>query len=196
MKSTHSDRIYRLQEDQESGAITFWAAAANEGRNSPAYVYTPFFRDAVLSPEVLSQYSIGLILREPTFCDATYKFSGFIAPHRYVIYSSEARCLDAYSQHPEWGLCVWMTGRHFKVVGQVTKGDRSQIALLDVSEDHFKQCSDEERADIEARIGQSAARLFERALATRPLPELDTEGWRKRLAYPIGIDDGGRPYLP
>lgn len=35
-----------------------------------------FYRDAVLPPDVLSLYQVGVLFREPTFCDSTYKFGG------------------------------------------------------------------------------------------------------------------------
>jgi len=45
----------------------------------------PFFRDTHLSDDILDRYKIGLFLQEPTFCDATYKSGGFVAPHRFLI---------------------------------------------------------------------------------------------------------------
>jgi len=69
-----------------------------------------FYRDTELSPAIGSMYRVGVLFREPTFCDATYQFGGFAAPHRYLILSANARCVDAIYQHPEWGLCLWQPG--------------------------------------------------------------------------------------
>ena len=61
-----------------------------------------FYRDTPLSPAIWSMYRVGTLFREPTFCDATYKFGGFAAPHRYLIISASARCVDAISQRRFW----------------------------------------------------------------------------------------------
>ena len=51
----------------------------------------PFCRDTSLPPNILARYQPGVIFREPTFCDASYKIAGFCAPHRYL-------CLDGGCQ--------------------------------------------------------------------------------------------------
>jgi hypothetical protein len=66
--------------------------------------HAAFFRDADLPPEVSSRYKVGLLLREPTFCDASHKFGGFLARHRYLIISANARCVDELVQDCDWGL--------------------------------------------------------------------------------------------
>jgi hypothetical protein len=50
-----------------------------------------FVRDTTLPDAVLGKYRIGVLLRERTFCDASHKLGGFVAPHRYLIFSSHAR---------------------------------------------------------------------------------------------------------
>ena len=92
----------------------------------------PLFRDTMLPEGILKKYKVGLFLREPTFCDATYKLGGFVAPHRFLIISSNARCLDEISPSP-WGLCVWQTGRVFKVI-DITLGFNIKMKIFYPSE--------------------------------------------------------------
>ncbi len=80
-------------------------------------------------------YRVGVLFREPIFCDATYQFGGFAAPHRYLILSANARCGDAISQHQEWGLCLWQPGRIFKVIGVHRQAAHRQVTLLEIPEE-------------------------------------------------------------
>jgi hypothetical protein len=79
--------------------------------------YFAFYRDTALAPGVRDLYQVGINFREPSLCDATYKFGGFAALHRYLIVSAGAPCLDRLSPDMEWGQCVWLPGRIFKVIG-------------------------------------------------------------------------------
>jgi len=64
-----------------------------------------FVRDTTLPPGFLDKYCVGQLLREPTFCDASYKIGGFVAPHRFLIISASATCLDEVASQL-WGLCI------------------------------------------------------------------------------------------
>lgn len=192
-------KLYRAERRASGGSIILRrvddeAPDSHTETAHPLSAYAPFFRDTEIPAAVLDQYRVGQVLCEPTFCDASYKFGGFVAPHRYLIISASARCLDPISLYPEWGLCVWATGRHLKVIDIVADSGHVQIALLDVTEGYVAQCGAEELAEVERFFAAEARRLFEAALVEAPLPELDTEIWRERLVLPIGIDDGGRPF--
>jgi len=151
-----------------------------------------FYRDTVLSPEVLSLYRVGVLFREPTFCDTTYKFGGFAAPHRYLIFSSNARCVDAISEHPEWGLCLWQTGRIFKVISRVQSIQHVQITLLEIPERLRQEFTTPELSELEQRFAQQAHEQFQAALKISPLPEHQTRLWLDRLEFPVGVDDNGQ----
>lgn len=84
-----------------------------------------FVRDTTLPDTVLAKYKVGVLLREPTYCDASHKLGGFIAPHRFLIFSSQARSLDELAPQP-WGLCVWQRGRVFKVINRLTDDEHVQ----------------------------------------------------------------------
>src|SRR4051812_43921815 len=92
-----------------------------------------FFRDTTLPDGVLAKYVPGMLLRERTFCDSSHRAGGFVAQHRYLIFSSNARCLDGIAPQP-WGLCVWLPGRVFKVIDRGTDSKYTQITLLEIPE--------------------------------------------------------------
>ncbi|MFF0372467.1 CHAT domain-containing protein [Micromonospora sp. NPDC005087] len=146
-----------------------------------------FFRDTSLPSAVLAKYRPGLFLREPTFCDASGRPGGFVAPHRYVIFSANARTLPLMP--PGWGLCLWPRDRLFKIVDRVTDGVRTQITLLEVPDRHVAVFSGEEPNGIETAYAAHGRELFEQLRLAGVVPELDTDRWRERLVYPVGVDD-------
>lgn len=151
-----------------------------------------FYRDTKLPADVLKLYEVGLLFREPTFCDTTYKFGGLAAPHRYLIISANAKCIDALSQHPEWGLCLWQRGRIFKVIGIHSVSTFSQITLLEVPEALREEFTTARLSEMEVRFAQQAEEQFKTALTAPMLPEHQTRLWLDRLELPVGIDDNGQ----
>ena len=192
-------KLYRAERDGANRSIVLRRVNDEVGAGQPdsahpLSAYAPFFRDTEMAAGVLQQYHVGQVLYEPTFCDASYKFGGFVAPHRYLIISASARCLDAVSLHPEWGLCIWPTGRHLKVIDIIADRGHVQVTVLDITEGYVRECVPGALVEIERVFAANARRMFEAALVEAPLPELDTEIWRERLVLPIGIDDQGMPF--
>jgi hypothetical protein len=132
------------------------------------------------------------LFREPTYCDATYKFGGLAAPHRYLIVSANAKCIDAFSQHPEWGLCLWQPGSIFKVIGVHSTGGFSQVTLLEVPEALREEFTTAHLSEMEVHFAYQAAERFRAALDSPVLPEHQTHLWLDRLKLPVGIDDSGK----
>ncbi len=93
----------------------------------------PFARDTTLPPGLLEQYTVGRLLREPTFCDTSYHVAGLVAPHRYLVISALAVPLDD-EDNPDRGLCVLQNDALLKVIDRVEAGDRAQVTLLHVPE--------------------------------------------------------------
>jgi hypothetical protein len=137
-------------------------------------------------------YRVGVLFREPTFCDATYKFGGFAAPHRYLIISANARCIDALSVHPEWGLCIWPTGRIFKVIGTNQEASRTQTTLLEIPEELRPEFTTGSLSSLERTFANRAVQEFDAALQLPVLPEHATRLWLDRLEFPLGVDDSGQ----
>lgn len=150
-----------------------------------------FYRDTTLAPHVLALYQVGILFREPTFCDTTFKFGGFAAPHRYLIISANARCIDSLSEHPEWGLCIWETGRIFKVIGVHGGSGYTQVTLLEIPEELREDFTTERLTEMERIFARQAADQFEAALEVPALLEHRTRLWLDRLEFPVGVDDRG-----
>ncbi|GLY20959.1 CHAT domain-containing protein [Micromonospora sp. NBRC 101691] len=151
-----------------------------------------FFRDTTLPEAVLARYRPGLLLREPTFCDVSHRAGGFVAPHRYLVFSASARVLpDAEG----WGLCLWPRGRIFKILDQVSDGRYAQVTLLEIPEHLVEVFLTAEPNTVERAYIGHGRDLFEELRNAPPVPELDTDRWRDRLTYPVGVDDEGR-YFP
>jgi CHAT domain-containing protein/Flp pilus assembly protein TadD len=153
-----------------------------------------FVRDTTLPDTVLAKYGAGVLLREPTFCDASHKMGGFVAPHRFLIFSSQARSLDAFTPQP-WGLCVWQPDRVFKVIDRLTDGKHVQVTLLEIPEDLLGLFLSADANLVEQAFIEHGRGLFEDCRLAPPVPELDTDEWRSRLVYPVGVHDDSR-YFP
>lgn len=150
-----------------------------------------FCRDTTLPPEIIEKYKTGTVFYEPTFCDASYKLGGFAAPHRYLIFSANALCLDEVSQSPEWGLCIWPSGTLFKVIGRIEQASYAQISLLEIPKNLLQFFISGATEELEKTFMEDSRTLFEDALQQPALPELSTQLWLDRLKAPLGIDDNG-----
>lgn len=151
--------------------------------------YAAFYRDTTLPPGVLELYETGILFRDPTLCDATYKFGGFAAPHRYLIVSAGATCLDRLSPGPEWGLCVWLPGRIFKVIGVHRGEEFSQTTLLEVPEAMREAFTTARLSEMEESFAVQAAGQYEAAREAPVLAVHANRAWLDRLSYPLGVND-------
>ena len=151
-----------------------------------------FYRDTILPPHVLSLYEVGIVFREPSLCDATHKFGGFAAPHRYLIISTSGTCLDPLSRDSELGHCVWLPGRLFKVIGVQRGEDHAQVTLLEIPEGLRRQFTTAHLMEMELSFAEQAGAQFEAALRAPALPEHANRAWLDRLTYPLGVDRRGQ----
>lgn len=150
-----------------------------------------YYRDTLLSTEILSLYKVGVIFREPTFCDATNKFGGFADNHRYLIISANARGFGDLDQRPEWGMCIWKLGSIFKVIDINEKLGKTQITLLEVPEAFRSELTTKHLSEMEKFYSHQAEQKFHYALLLDALPVHQSKDWLSRLKFPIGIDDNG-----
>jgi len=148
-----------------------------------------FYRDTTLDKDVLALYKVGVIFQEPTFCDATYKRGGMLAPHRYLITSSNARSLEVFSENPQLGLCVWQPGRFFKVIDIASIDEYTQVTLLEIPEDLLPYFQRDELAFIEQDFASQAVKDFQEAVDLAPLADLNKNEWLDRISSPLGIND-------
>ena len=96
--------------------------------------------------------------------------------------------MDEFALQP-WGLCVWQRGRIFKVIDRLTDGEHVQVTLIEIPEDLLRLFIGEDANSIEQAFIEHGRRLFDDGRRAPPVPVLDTDEWRSRLVYPVGVDD-------
>jgi CHAT domain-containing protein/Flp pilus assembly protein TadD len=69
------------------------------------------------------------------------------------------------------------------------------VTLLEIPEDLLDLFLNADANSIEQAYMEHGRRIFNDCRVALPVPELDTDEWRARLVYPVGIDDDGR-YFP
>lgn len=193
---SYEGSLYRIDRGTEPGAMALEPVDASgaEALGVPeAFArVSPLVRDTSLSAHVTDRYRVGMLFREPTFCDATYKLGALTAVHRYLIFSGEARNLDGLSANPQWGLCVHPTGSIFKVLDNQRDGSTRQTILLCLPETFREQLIATDLEPWEAHLVESGRNLFQQARRQLPrVKEVAGRDWLDRLTHPLGIDDEG-----
>jgi hypothetical protein len=161
--------------------------------SEPLYAYA---RDVNLPEGYLERYRVGLIFREPTFCDASEHKQGLAAKHRFLLLSGSARHVDALfggmSGSPGTGLCVWEPGSLWKVLAVHHAKGYSSITLLEVPLVAFHIFSGKTLTPLEHGFAEKSAELFALALQLPVVEECARAEWLERLQHPLGIRDDGQ----
>lgn len=152
---------------------------------------TLFYRDTTLSENLISKYQVGQILTERGFTDMTYKGGGLSTNFRYLIASANGKDLSAFNPNSaQFGHIVLSSNAFFKVLDIYKIGDKTQVFLLEIPAnaiDFFASAT----SNIEEDIVKKARESFDNKLDTDPIPELQTEEWKQRTEFPIGMSDKG-----
>ena len=152
---------------------------------------TLFYRDTTLSENLISKYQVGQILTERGFTDMTYKGGGLSTNFRYLIASANGKDLSAFNPNSaQFGHIVLSSNAFFKVLDIYKIGDKTQVFLLEIPAnaiDFFASAT----SNIEEDIIKKARESFDNKLDTDPIPELQTEEWKQRTEFPIGMSDKG-----
>jgi len=152
---------------------------------------TLFYRDTTLSENLISKYHVGQILTERGFTDMSYKGGGLATNFRYLIASAHAKDLSAF--HPnakKFGLVLLTSDSFFKVLDIYRIANKTQVFLLEIpatAADFFASAT----SNIEDSIIKKARESFETKLNAEPIPELQTQEWKDRTAFPIGMNEKG-----
>ena len=150
-----------------------------------------FYRDTALSESLISKYSVGQILTERGFTDMTYKVGGLTTNCRYLIASAHAKSLSAIDPESEkTGHVLLFSDAFFKVLDIYKIGEKTQICLLEIpgmAIDIFAGTTSVTEVDI----AKKAKENFEIHLNRAPVAELQTQEWRERTQFPIGMNDIG-----
>ncbi|MCK9450493.1 MAG: hypothetical protein M0Q90_02290 [Bacteroidales bacterium] len=150
-----------------------------------------FYRDTTISEALISKYRIGQILTERGSTDMSYKEGGLITNCRYLIASANARDLSAFNpDFKQFGQVLLTSNAFFKVLDIYKIGNKTQIFLLEIpatSVDLFTNVS----SNIENDLTKQARVNFDTKINSEPIPELQTQDWKDRTEFPIGMNEKG-----
>lgn len=150
-----------------------------------------FARDADLPPMVAAAYKPDMIIREKGLTEASARFMGMVTTHRFVILSNHMTQPD--SSLPDAGLGVFTAKRdsRFKVLGTETYRGKTGIFLLHLPDDETWKLYLKASFSIDGELYEKAVQRFRAKVEEPPVPELTTENWLVRCAFPLGLDDRG-----
>lgn len=152
---------------------------------------TLFYRDTTLSEDLISKYKVGQILTERGFTDISYKGGGLTTNLRYLIASANAKDLSALNPDSgKFGHVLLSSNAFFKVLDIYKIGDKTQIFLLEIPAnaiDFFASAT----SNIEDDITKKARESFDTKVNLEPISELQSNEWKERTAFPIGMNDKG-----
>ena len=151
-----------------------------------------FARDVNLAPGLAKQYKPGMIIREKGFTDASCRFGGMAASHRYVILSNHMKNLSMTGEGAAWGLCVAQRDAHFKVLGQVSQKGKTGIFLLHLPDDETWKAYETIEFSMDEELYEKAVSFFLKKAFDPPFPELASGEWLDRCRFPLGMSDDGR----
>ena len=150
-----------------------------------------FARDVNLSPELAVLYKTGMIICERGFTDATIRFMGMPATHRYVILSNHMVNMSIMEQGTNWGLHIANAGSHFKVLGQTVCNGKTGIFLLHLPDDEDWKLWKTAEFSMDDQVFQMAVQRFNSKCNAEIIPELAGHSWLDRCSMPLGMDENG-----
>ena len=152
---------------------------------------TLFYRDTTLAENLISKYQIGQILTERGFTDMSYKGGGLATNFRYLIASANGKDLSAFNpDSKQFGHVLLLSNTFFKVLDIYIIGDKTQVFLLEIpatAVDLFESAT----SSVEEDIIQKARESFDTKSNSEPIAELQTNEWREKTEFPIGMNDKG-----
>lgn len=155
-----------------------------------------YVRDVDLPEGYLEKYRVGLIFREPTFCDASeHSQQGLAAKHRYLLLSGNAKHLDALfggmSGSPGTGLSIFQADTLWKVLAVSKAEGYAQITLLEIPPLARHAFGGQAFTVLEQDLADKAVHLFRQSLKLPVLDACKRDEWLERLKHPLGIRDDG-----
>ena len=158
---------------------------------------TMFVRDVNLSTVDAARYIPGMIIKELGYTDASHRVMGMVTSHRFAILSNHMRDLGPYEHGTNWGLCVAIRDAYFKVLDVYTFKGKTQILLFHLPDDerwkwfkHLRLILGEQ--NLEEKWIADCRKRFEFKSQQEPIPELITDDWLARCAWPLGMDGFGK----
>ena len=152
---------------------------------------TLFYRDTTLAEDLISKYQFGQILTERGFTDMSYKGGGLATNFRYLIASANGKDLSAFNpDSKQFGHVLLSSNTFFKVLDIYIIGDKTQVFLLEIpatAVDLFVSAT----SSVEEDIIQKARESFDTKSNSELIAELQTNEWREKTEFPIGMNDKG-----
>jgi hypothetical protein len=110
---------------------------------------------------------------------------------RYLIASANGRHLSAFDPlSADTGHAVLKSKAFFKVLDIYEIGDKKQVLLLEIPAaalDLFAAST----SNVEEEIVKSGRASFDAKANAAPVAALQTDEWRERTSYPIGMSEQG-----
>lgn len=150
-----------------------------------------FVRDLDLPDTMAAKYRPGRILRERAYVDASARVGGMVTSHRFAILSNHMTDLGMFGQNAQWQLHTAARDSRFKVLGVHSYQGKTAIFLLHLPDSPSWKLFREVDVDMDRQLLADCISRFEAKCIQRPIPELATEEWLSRCAFPIGMDDHG-----
>lgn len=152
---------------------------------------TMYVRDTNLPVHISDKYKKGMIIREKGYCDASSRVMGMITTHRYGILSNHMADFSGYEHGSNWGLYVAKRDSRFKVLGNYEYKGKRLILLLHLPDDDSWNIFRDIDLNIDDQLIESCIQRFKNKCEAFPVPELATDDWLARCAFPVGMDDDG-----
>lgn len=153
---------------------------------------TLFVRDVNLNPKLIKKYKINKIIREKTFCDASYKVGGMITNLRYAILSNHMTNIEQFEHGTNWGLCIAQRDSHFKILDICSSQGKTQILLLHLPDDERWELFKDTKLNLDSQIINDANTRFLNKCNDKPISELVTKEWLSRCSLPLGMTEEGK----
>lgn len=154
-----------------------------------------FYRDTNLPENLILNYKVGQIIQEKGFTDMSSIGGGISGNLRYLIASAHAKDLSKFNpDSAKIGHYLLDSIAYFKVLDIQKIGDKTQIFLLNIPDNSislFKNSS----SNLEEEIIEKAQKRFREKIDLDLIPELQTENWKERTKFPLGMDENGQLFF-
>lgn len=154
-----------------------------------------FYRDTNLSEDLISKYKIGQIIQEKGFTDMSSIGGGLSGNLRYLIASAHAKDISKFNPDSgKIGHFLLDSISYFKVLDVQKIGNKTQIFLLNIPDNAislFKNST----SNLEEEIIEKARKKFKDKVDADLIPELQTESWKERTKFPLGMSDNGELFF-
>lgn len=153
---------------------------------------TMYYRDSLMSNDIISKYEIGQIFRSQTFVDVSSLAGKLHKNCRFIFASSKAAPL--YQLNPDtekWKLHVINANSYFKVLDIYKKDGKTQFLLLHIPArglDFFRNTVLQLGGNnIEKQIIEKSRLSLDQKMQMDVIPALEEREWNERTEFPIGL---------